>query len=94
MCLLQTHIDKTFYPEAEWKRLEPCERRKVFLNRGDNTPAKRQRTSGRGVPTEVSIASTAASTISSLASSMAGLTENVKDMIEIHNANTREIRKT
>ena len=33
-CMLQTHIDKTYYPEIKWKKLEPCERRKVFLNRG------------------------------------------------------------
>ena len=30
---LQTHITKWYYPEVEWKKLEPLERRKVLLNR-------------------------------------------------------------
>ena len=29
---LQTHITDWYYPELEWKKLEPVERRKVLLN--------------------------------------------------------------
>ena len=33
----QIHITKNYYPEVEWKALEPLKRRKVFLNRMNNT---------------------------------------------------------
>ena len=85
----QTHIDKPFYPEVEWKRLEPCERRKVFLNHGTESPAKRRRTGV--VPAAVSVASTSASTISSLESSVKAMSQNMKEIIEVHNENMREI---
>ena len=90
LCALQVHIDKAFYPEVEWKKVEPCERRKVFLNRGTDSQARRGR--GGAVPVAVSVASTAsASTISSIESSLKIMSQTMKEVIDVNNDNMREI---
>ena len=86
----QTHITKMYYPEVEWKKLEPLERRKVFLNRMDAGSEKSGQT--QPVPANVSVTSASnASSISSLESSVDKLTKTVKVLIDVHNDKMREI---
>ena len=86
----QTHITKMYYPEVEWKKLEPLERRKVFLNRMDAGSDKSGQT--QPVPANVSVTSASnASSISSLESSVDKLNKTVKVLIDVHNDKMREI---
>ena len=86
----QTHITKMYYPEVEWKKLEPLGRRKVLLNRMDAGSAKSVQT--QPVPANVSVKSAShASTISSLKSSVDKLNKTVKVLVDVHNDKVREI---
>ena len=74
------------YPEVEWKKLEPPERRKVFLNRARVTDVANRDT--QPVPANVNV--TSASTISTLESSMSKKkSKHVKTLINVSNEQMR-----
>ena len=88
----QTHITKLYYPEVEWKKLEPLERRKVLLNRMDAHSGGAKSGQTQPVPANVSVASTSnASSISSLESSVFKLNKTIKVLVDCHNDKMREI---
>ena len=53
----QNHITKMCYPENEWKKLEPLERRKVFLNRLNTKGGGGKAGQRQPVPAKVSVTS-------------------------------------
>ena len=88
----QTHITKMYYPEVDWKKLEPLERRKVLLNRMDAHSGGTKSGKTRPVPANVSVTSAShVSTISSLESSESKLNKTVKVLVDVHNDKMREI---
>ena len=81
-----------YYPEVEWKKLEPLERRKVLLNRMDAHSGGAKSGQTQPVPANVSVTSAShASTISSLESSVSKLNETVKVLVNVHNDKMRDI---
>ena len=88
----QNHTTKMYYPEQEWKALEPLERRKVFLNRMGKGGGGGNAGQTQPVPADVSLSSVSnASTISTLESSVSKLSKTVKALVDGHNDKMREI---
>ena len=86
------HIIKMYYPETEWKKLEPLERRKIFLNRMNTNGDSGKSDQTQTVPANVSVTSASnVSSISSLESSMSKLSKTVKVSVDCHNDKMREI---
>ena len=81
-----------YYPENERKKLEPLERRKVFLNRLNTKGGDGKSDQTQPVPANVSVTSASnASSISSLESSESKLSKTVKVLVDCHNDKIREI---
>ena len=81
-----------YYPENERKKLEPLERRKVFLNRLNTKGGGGRSDQTQPVPANVSVTSASnASSISSLESSMSKMAKTMKVLVEYHNDKMREI---
>ena len=88
----QTHITKDYYPMAEWKQLEPLERRKVILNRLSGRRGADVTDQTQPVPANVSLTSASnASSISSLESSMSKMAKTLQVLVECNNDKMREI---
>ena len=83
---LQTHIDKCYYPQKEFRMLEPLERRKLDINREGSTKVAADGTTAgtTAVPDNVSLVSQETE-ISSIAPVVTGMQKNVAALIKANN---------
>ena len=86
------YVTKMYYPEVEWKALEPLERRKVFLNRMNTKGVGGKSDQTQPVPANMSVTSASnTSTISSIESAVSKFSKTVKVLVDCHNDKMRKI---